>query len=392
MKSALHQENVSPSELQNNIAEFLLSLPNIAKTAAREAFILRMGIEDKLRHQIKIEGSSGEFVCKLILILKEYGTLEDGRNALEAALQTAKTYVGKNRQVDCDRLIQGLHTFSNSQKTGRFSPSDKAMVSPQKSRHNKWFDPFFRKRYYEKAIRHSRHIRTFNVAGLFTKGAYILEIEQVFVELRMAPCHLQKANVNPIAFNNLSGSHPVWEFLQRLEQQNGVALAIIGAPGCGKTTLLQYIALALTKHKRQYGLKVVTPIFLLLREHVQTILEDCPSLAELVQMHFSDAKRYPNLNPPFQYFENELDKGRCLILLDGLDEVSELEQRKLISQWIDTQIQNYSRNRFVVTARPRGYQDAPLQSAHVLEVMAFNPKQVERFGSGSNPLISILDK
>ena len=52
----------------------------------------------------------------------------------------------------------------------------------------------FRKRYYRQ-LRY-RH-RFFNVRGLRTQGTYTLELEKVFVELRMAPCNLQEAATPP---------------------------------------------------------------------------------------------------------------------------------------------------------------------------------------------------
>src|SRR5207245_1427873 len=47
--------------------------------------------------------------------------------------------------------------------------------------------------------------------------------------------------------------------------------------------------------------------------------------------------------------------------------------------WIDRQIANYPLARFLITARPLGYRDAPLRRADVLEVLPFKPEQVERF-------------
>ena len=63
----------------------------------------------------------------------------------------------------------------------------------------------FRRRYNQQVI--YKH-RVFNVSGLQTKGAHTLEVEQVFVELRVAPGHIQQANVNPLAFKELIGKEP----------------------------------------------------------------------------------------------------------------------------------------------------------------------------------------
>jgi len=190
---------------------------------------------------------------------------------------------------------------------------------------HRWFSRFSH-RYNERII--FEH-RVFNVRGLRTQGTFTLKLENVFVELRIAHAHNpQQVGVNPILAKELADNHPIWDFLRfnnKRPQNDTLVFAILGAPGCGKTTLLQHIALAFAnKQQRRYGLPAYVPLLLFLRQHVQTIVTTAPNLVDLAQLHFSDTKKYPNLNPPAGWFAQHLAKGKCLILLDGLDEVAEL--------------------------------------------------------------------
>ena len=208
----------------------------------------------------------------------------------------------------------------------------------------------FRRRYKQHVIYEHR---VFNVRGLHTKGSYI-EVEHVFVELHIAPSHLQQVSTNPFLFKELSGSQPIWTVLRRFTKKKATALAILGPAGCGKTTLLQHLTLTFAANRqRRYRLRAYTPILLFLREHDKAIVEESLPLADLAQRHFADHARYPELDPPPQWFHRHLRKGACLVLLDGLDEVVDAPQRQKIATWVDRQIRNYPRCHFLLTARPQ---------------------------------------
>ncbi len=236
----------------------------------------------------------------------------------------------------------------------------------------------FRRRYFQQ-LRY-RH-RVFNVRGLRTQGVFTLELERVFVDLKLAPQSLEAISPDLLRAEGLTRTSSIWEMLV---SEHGAfrSLAVIGAPGCGKTTLLQHLALIFAQNEqRRYEKRCRTfvPILLLLRDHADAVtVSDPPALARLVTSVESGA----GLKPPAQWFERKLEAGKALVLLDGLDEVADAEKRKKVVAWVAEQIQRYGASRFIVTSRPHGYKTNPLPAATVVEVQPFTLRQVERFVGG----------
>jgi hypothetical protein len=220
----------------------------------------------------------------------------------------------------------------------------------------------------------------FNVRGLGLLDSFTLDLTQVFVDLRVSP--------TPSALSSLVANFPadgsegasLWDFVRYAQRgdRSRRALAIIGPPGSGKTTLLQHVALTFARNRQaRQRLRPMLPIVLFLREHSAEIRKSDPTLGELAETLFN--RDYWTLRPPKGWFERQLIGRRCIVLLDGLDEVADVSTRGVVATWVDKQIANYPLARFLITARPLGYRDAPLRRADVLEVLPFKPQQVDRF-------------
>lgn len=238
------------------------------------------------------------------------------------------------------------------------------------------------RRYRKVYLRHLfyRH-RDFDVKGLSTRGIYNLEQEHVFVSLELEPQPMDRISSGLIPKTPESlpaGDHDIWSYLKGRDITNQ-KFAIIGSPGSGKTTLLKHITLtyaSFSNRRRHPKLPNRTPILLFLRDHAKYIANN-PRLTLAQVIHQSLVPwRQP---PPPGWFETELQRSRCVVLLDGLDEVADLKIRKQVVTWVERQMQIYPKNSFLITSRPLGYRSNPLTGVHVLEVRPFTSAQVRRF-------------
>jgi hypothetical protein len=230
----------------------------------------------------------------------------------------------------------------------------------------------FRRRYYRQLC--YRH-RVFNVRGLRTQGTFTLELDKVFVELRIVPGNPQEVSADPLRAdvpNAPTENRSIWDFLRSRHNEHR-CLAIIGPPGSGKTTLLQQLVLTFARHKQRRCPSYV-PVFLFLRNHADAIASDKPpTLADLATTQEA---------APAGWFEHQLSRGRCIVFLDGLDEVADSKTRGRVARWVDEQMGYHGANRFLITSRPYGYKASPLSQATVLEVQPFGIGQITQFVTG----------
>lgn len=237
----------------------------------------------------------------------------------------------------------------------------------------------YKKKYLEYMF--FRH-RNFDVKGLTTQGVYTLELSRIFVELSVAPRLAQDVSNNPIRVPQAlqKGSHSIWSYLN-IGKKRTPNFAIIGVPGSGKTTMLKHMTLALIgKARRQTYDKVPKklPILLYLREHSQDIAEDRRQAYTLEDAIQKDLAKWDKAAPK-GWFTEELNKGNCIVMLDGLDEVADIVVRLKVVQWVDRQLVAYPKNSFIVTSRPHGYRSNPLRDVTILEVRPFTSKQQIKF-------------
>ncbi|MEV5829241.1 NACHT domain-containing protein [Spirillospora sp. NPDC052242] len=239
--------------------------------------------------------------------------------------------------------------------------------------------PRGRRRMYLRQLRAS--VADMETVGIATQGEFALGLRQVYVEVSLAPQPLQDTADEPYLghLGRPAGAAGERRALSSfLHNGGGQVFAIIGGPGSGKTTLMRETALDLCRRPRPWersSRRGRIPVLLYLRDHADAILADePPDLAEVAADAGWVAGRVPA-----SWIRQQLDRGRCLVMLDGLDEVADEDQRARVVAWTRRQIERFPGNHVLLTSRPHGYLSNPLPSVNVLQVRRFTGEQIGRF-------------
>ncbi len=179
---------------------------------------------------------------------------------------------------------------------------------------------------------------------------------------------------------------PALEVVNRVRR-----LIILGDPGSGKTSFLNYLTLCLIGarvhpgHNHMKCLDVpqegrrrasnwshgpLLPIRLELRELVQDIPKKTRrGTANLVWTHIKSQLESHNLNDFAADVRQALHKGECLVMFDGLDEIADLKHRQIVREAVTDFAETHSRSRFIVTCRVLSYTDPAWQLTRFQVVM-----------------------
>jgi formylglycine-generating enzyme required for sulfatase activity/predicted MPP superfamily phosphohydrolase len=158
-------------------------------------------------------------------------------------------------------------------------------------------------------------------------------------------------------------------------------LLVIGDSGAGKTTLLKYYALCALEDYKRLGFSAPVNVFYLPLRNLARDKDGHYIEALPANLAGWSAKQHQTLEGRF--FDEWLQSGTSLVLLDGLDEISTIEERKEVCLWIDGAFCGFSKAFFVVTSRATGYrkdEGIELESEYErADVQDFTTEQQERF-------------
>jgi NACHT N-terminal Helical domain 1/NACHT domain/Leucine Rich repeats (2 copies) len=153
-------------------------------------------------------------------------------------------------------------------------------------------------------------------------------------------------------------------------------LLIRGQAGSGKTTLLQWIAV--NSASQTFGGSLgdwndTLPFYIRLRQYAESDLPAPEAFLKVTAPAIADTM-------PKGWVHATLTSGRAIVLVDGLDEVPEL-QREEVRTWLKQLMDTYKKARYIATSRPHaieegwmdsdGFSDAILQPMDLSDIRAF---------------------
>jgi len=218
-----------------------------------------------------------------------------------------------------------------------------------------------------------------------------ITIDEGFVDIYLDTRIPRKTSINPVSgtLGYDKDENTVWDYLAASAFRNK-HLLVIASAGRGKTTLLQHIVLTLVEKDSKYhsywsNLSHKIPVFLSLRDVADGMSFRDPSKFSLEEILSAELDKGESNSPTIgsdslsAWLIQQLNKGRCLVMLDGLDEIpdSDEEMHENMVKWIQEQVKEYGKNRFIVTSRPFGFSDTSLNNLEVLEIRLFNFTQIK---------------
>jgi tetratricopeptide (TPR) repeat protein/energy-coupling factor transporter ATP-binding protein EcfA2 len=254
-----------------------------------------------------------------------------------------------------------------------------------------------RERYLEQLIDRHQNLEFAGIPEL--KDRQGLRIEDVFINLRaeieveterggivarIAPGEGFAEQLSEAA-DRLTG-YPREKMKRRLSVNEALRentrLVVLGDPGAGKTTLLKYVALAFAERRSdRLGLdEDRLPIFVRLYDYAAKQAERQGDYSLIDYLHTQARENLLLMLEP-GFFESELERGQCCVCLDGLDELGGAGLRREVTAAVAALANKYPRNRYLVTSRLVGYEEAPLDRRDFVHhtVLPFGDDDIRAF-------------
>lgn len=233
---------------------------------------------------------------------------------------------------------------------------------------------FANKRFENKYLRYlnfqHRYIKIIGAWGKYIRNP---KIEDVYISLDLfsTPSHSDENEMED--YRSLrSQSIDLLDAVTKIDN-----LVILGDPGSGKTTSLSYLAYRLSSLQRtsRKGIKSVIPIYIPLRRCV-----NCNGILDsLLDPSISIISKDLIKECPRDYFYDRISKGRCLFLLDGMDEVHNEDEHRYLAKIINDLVSTYPKNKYIVTCRIASWMNLLSPDFILTYIRPFNWSDITKF-------------
>ncbi len=219
-----------------------------------------------------------------------------------------------------------------------------------------------------------------------------VSLEQFYIPLRLVK---QLTSINPDRIEQTSFRSN--EFFSP-KNQLGRYVTILGDAGSGKTTILNYLTITLASARLENNLDLVRqrigffaqsaddlpiPLYISLRHYWHFCKTSDQSITfssfvEFLPQYFS--LRYGGLDFIKGFFQHLLDSGRCLLILDGLDEIPDMVSRAETTEFIYSLVNtpNIKRNYIILSSRVLAYNKSTRLSSVLQTLLVQNLDAEER--------------
>ncbi|MGZ8942397.1 MAG: NACHT domain-containing protein [Methylobacter sp.] len=249
-------------------------------------------------------------------------------------------------------------------------------------------------RYFQNLQQHFMYANNFGLA-LDDEDRPDSAQPQAYLRNLFVPPHLSKNHFHPeqLITAEQQNQNQNWLDVAQVLKDNP-RLFILGDPGAGKSTLLSWLMLALSYSgdnltKMMIGERV--PFLLVLRDLPLSQVNDWDSLWQIFLDNNSN-----KLTAPFSKDQDIIaalfKNGQGLLLIDGLDEVTQPQVRQQLGQAVLEGINRYPRCGFVITSRLLGFDqeqwfglDADRVYQHFAAALAVVKNQPNKKRSNKHP-------